>query len=80
MLPEPGRASPAISEKVKTMTWILERAKAFVAVLAAGIAPVLIQATETATGFDIPATWELAFVAFVTGLVVHQVPNKTPAA
>ena len=61
------------------MDWILERAKAFVATLAAGIAPVIIAALEKSFGFDIPASWEFAIIAAITGLFVHQVPNKKPA-
>ena len=59
------------------MDWILQRAKAFVAALAVGIVPVIITAAETATGFDIPASWEAWILLAVTGLVVHQTPNKT---
>lgn len=58
------------------MDWILQRAKAFASVLAVGIVPVLITAAESASGFDIPASWEAWLLALVTGLVVHQTPNK----
>lgn len=59
------------------MEWILQRAKAFVAAVAVGIVPVVIKAAETASGFDIPASWEGWLLLAVTGLVVHQTPNKT---
>ncbi len=59
------------------MTWILERAKAFVAALAVGFVPVAISAFESASGFDIPATWEAWLLTFVTGFMVYVVPNKT---
>lgn len=59
------------------MDFILERAKAAAGFFMAGLAPLLIHTVETATSFDIPATWEAAIVMFLTGLVVHQVPNKT---
>ncbi len=58
------------------MDWILQRAKAFVAALSVGLVPVVIHATETASGFDIPASWETWLLLAVTGLVVHQTPNK----
>lgn len=58
------------------MDWILQRAKAFAAALAVGIVPVIISAAEKASGFDIPASWEAWLLLAVTGLVVHQTPNK----
>jgi Mn2+/Fe2+ NRAMP family transporter len=58
------------------MNFILERAKAFVAAIAVGLVPVIIKAFETSSSFDIPPTWEAAIMVFVTGLLVHQVPNK----
>lgn len=58
------------------MNWILERAKAFAAAFAVGVVPVLISSVETASGFDIPATWEAGILAVVTGWFVYQVPNK----
>jgi hypothetical protein len=58
------------------MNFILERAKAFVAAFAVGLVPVIIKAFETASGFDIPASWEATLLVAVTGLLVHQVPNK----
>ncbi len=59
------------------MDWILQRAKAFAATLAVGLVPVVIAAIEKATTFDIPTSWEAWALALVTGLVVHQVPNKS---
>ena len=59
------------------MDFILQRAKMFAGAFAAGIVPVAIKAFETASTFDIPATWEAAILVFVTGLFVHQTPNKT---
>jgi hypothetical protein len=59
------------------MDFILQRAKAAAAILAAGIGPLLIKAVETASGFDVPTSWELWLTALLTGLIVHQVPNKT---
>lgn len=59
------------------MDWILQRAKAFVAAVAVGVVPVIITSFETATTFDIPASWEAWILLVVTGLVVHQTPNKT---
>ncbi len=58
------------------MDFILQRAKAFAAVFATGMVPVLVKAVEQASGFDVPATWEAWILVTVTGLVVHQVPNK----
>ena len=58
------------------MEFLLQRAKAVFAVIVAGLAPLLIAAVETGTGFDVPVSWELALTALLTGLVVHQVPNK----
>jgi hypothetical protein len=58
------------------MDFILQRAKAFVAAIAVGIVPLLISSFEVATKFDVPASWEAWLLLTVTGLVVHQVPNK----
>ena len=58
------------------MDWILERAKAFVAAIVTGMVPVIISAAETASGFDVPATWEATILSFVAGYLVYLVPNK----
>jgi hypothetical protein len=60
------------------MDFILSRAKAFIAALAVGVVPVVISAAESASGFDIPASWEAWLLMLVTGLAVYQVPNKKP--
>lgn len=65
------------------MDWFLQRAKAFAGAFAAGAITVAIKSFETSFGFDVPSeleAWLIAGVtAIVTGVVVHQVPNK-PAA
>ena len=61
------------------MDWILQRAKAFAGALAVGFVPVAIKAFETASGFDIPASWETWLMTAVTGLLVYAVPNKAPS-
>lgn len=58
------------------MDWILQRAKAFAAVATPPITAAVLKGIEAATGFDIPTDWELGIISFVTGAVVHQVPNK----
>jgi hypothetical protein len=60
------------------MNFFMQRLKAFAAVVAPAIATALIKGAEAATGFDIPNDWELYIISFVTGLVVHQVPNRAP--
>lgn len=60
------------------MDFLLQRAKAFVAVLMAGLVPVAIGAFESAVGVSIPPDWKITITAFVTGLVVHTVPNAKP--
>ena len=61
------------------MDWIFERAKMFAGAFAAAIIPAAIKAFETASGFDIPGTWEVAILTFVTGYFVYKVPNKAPS-
>lgn len=61
------------------MDWVLERAKAFVAVVTPLIVAALLKGLEQVTGFDIPNDIELAIIAAATGLFVHQVPNKPKA-
>lgn len=65
------------------MDWFLQRAKAFAGAFAAGTVTVAIKSFETSFGFDVPSdieAWIIGGVtAVITGLVVHQVPNK-PAA
>ncbi len=60
--------------------WILQRAKAFVGALVAGMIPVVIAAFESAVGFEIPAdikSWIMITVGgLATGWAVYQVPNK----
>lgn len=58
------------------MDWILQRAKAFMGLAVPAIAAALIKAFEQSTGFDVPTDWEVGIISIVTGLVVHQVPNK----
>lgn len=60
--------------------WILERMKAFAAVVTPLITAAVLKGIEAASGFDIPNDLELTIIAGVTGLVVHQTPNKKPAA
>lgn len=59
------------------MNFILERMKAWMAALIPAVATAAIKATEQSLGFDIPIEWEVMVIGFLTGLVVHQVPNKT---
>jgi hypothetical protein len=61
------------------MNWFLERLKAFAAVVTPLITAAILKGVEQATGFDIPNDLELTIIAGVTGVVVHQTPNK-PAA
>lgn len=61
------------------MDWFLQRLKAFVAVATPLVTAALLKGVEQAGGFDIPNDVELTIIAAVTGLVVHQVPNKKPA-
>lgn len=58
------------------MDFVLSRLKAFAALAVPGITTAIMQAFEQSTGFDIPTSWELLVLSAVTGLVVHQVPNK----
>lgn len=58
------------------MDFILQRAKAAAGFFMAGLAPLIIGSIEKGSGFDVPASWELALTMFLTGLIVHQVPNK----
>lgn len=58
------------------MDFILQRAKAFVGAVGAGSVPVVIVAFEKSFGFDVPTSWEVWILTAVTGLIVHQVPNK----
>lgn len=63
------------------MNWFLERLKAFAAVVTPLITAAVLKGVEQASGFDIPNDLEVTIIAAVTGLVVHQTPNKTaPAA
>lgn len=69
---------PISTEKESnTMDFFLARLKAFVAIIVPGIATAVISGIEKASGFDIPASWELLILSAVTGIVVHQTPNKT---
>lgn len=61
------------------MDWFLQRAKAFAAVAAPLVTAAVLKGVEAASGFDIPNDWELSIISIVTGLTVHQVPNKKPA-
>jgi hypothetical protein len=58
--------------------FILQRAKAVVAVGAPLVTGAVIKAIEQGIGIDIPNDIEVYIIAGVTGLFVHQVPNKTP--
>jgi hypothetical protein len=58
------------------MDWVLARMKAWVAIAAPMITGAILKSVEQAMGFDIPTEFELMIVAAVTGLFVHQVPNK----
>lgn len=58
------------------MDFILHRMKAWMAALIPAVATAAITATEQSLGFDIPGEWEILVISFLTGLVVHQVPNK----
>jgi hypothetical protein len=58
------------------MDWVLQRLKAFAAVATPLIAAAILKGIEQASGFDIPNDWELSIISILTGLVVHQVPNK----
>ena len=57
--------------------FILSRMKAWMATLIPAVTLSIIKSAETAWGFDIPTEIEITIVGFMTGLVVHQVPNKT---
>ena len=59
------------------MDWVLQRAKAVVGFAIPAVAAALIKAIEQGTGFDIPTEWELGIISAVTGIFVHQTPNKT---
>lgn len=61
------------------MDWFLQRAKAFAAVAAPLATAAVLKGVEAATGFDIPNDWELSLISIVSGIVVHQVPNKPKA-
>lgn len=61
------------------MDWFLQRMKAWVAIAVPAISATVIKTVEQAMGFDIPGEIEVMIISFLTGLVVHQVPNK-PAA
>jgi len=62
------------------MDFILARLKAFAAVATPLVVAAIIKGVENASGFDVPTDWEVYIISAVTGLVVHQVPNVTPAA
>lgn len=59
------------------LNFILSRMKAWMATLIPAVTISIMKSAETSFGFDIPAEIEIAIVSAVTGLVVHQVPNKT---
>lgn len=59
--------------------FLLERLKAVAAIVTPMIGAAIIKGVEAGTGFDIPTDWELAFISFLTGIVVHQTPNKSPS-
>jgi hypothetical protein len=61
------------------MDWFLQRLKAFAAVVTPLIVAAIIKGVEQASGFDVPNDLEVTIIAAVTGLVVHQTPNKKPA-
>lgn len=61
------------------MDFVLARLKAFAALAVPGIATAFMQAFEKSTGFDIPSSWELLVLSAITGIIVHQVPNKSAA-
>jgi hypothetical protein len=56
--------------------WILQRAKAFVAIAAPAVTAATLKAVEQSFGFDIPTDIEVGIISAVTGLVVHQTPNQ----
>jgi hypothetical protein len=58
------------------MDWFLARMKAWAAVAIPALTATIMKTFEQAMGFDIPTELEVIVISFVTGLVVHQVPNK----
>jgi hypothetical protein len=58
------------------MDFILQRAKAAVAILAVGIIPLLLNALESTLGIAVPNEWKIGITSVLTGLIVHQTPNK----
>jgi hypothetical protein len=58
------------------MDWFLARMKAWMAIAVPALATTIMKSFEQAMGFDIPTEIEVIIVSFLTGLVVHQVPNK----
>lgn len=60
-------------------SFIAERAKAFVGLIIAGLVPLILSAIQTSFGFTIPSDWVIAITAALTGIFVHQVPNKAPS-
>lgn len=72
------------------MDWILQRAKAFAAVLVSALVVAIIKTIEAHFGVDIPVGIETYVADFfknifspeaiataaATGIAVHQVPNK----
>lgn len=59
------------------LDWILQRAKAVMGFAIPAVTGAIIKSVEQGFGFDIPADVELGIIAFLTGLFVHQTPNKS---
>ncbi len=68
-------ALPGIMKGLNMTSFFLARLKAFFALAMVGIATALIKAIEGAAGFDIPAEYETAIIAVVTGWTVNYTTN-----
>lgn len=56
--------------------WALQRAKAFMGAAAPAVTLAIIKAAEQSFGFDVPTEYEVLITGAVTGIFVHQTPNK----
>ena len=57
------------------MNWILQRAKAFAALLAVAVVTAAMSTVESYFGFTIPLDIKTTILGAVSFLAVHQTPN-----
>jgi hypothetical protein len=62
------------------VSFLLQRAKAFVGAASAGVMTVLITTFEQQFAIQIPSSIKATVIAGVAGVFVHNVPNKAAPA